>query len=221
MKLVLSIVFVMLQNVLLAQLPKGFDYVKDQVPDIQLELRYAGTDNFVGRPITGYNKDVCILSTEAINAVKKVQKELRSFNLSLKIFDAYRPQRAVNHFIEWAKNVNDTLMKREYYPDVDKKNLFKEEYIATRSRHSSGSTLDVTIIDLKTGNELDMGTPYDFFGPQSWVHYMRLTTQQKANRLLLHAVMTKHGFRPYPQEWWHFTLREEPFKNQYFDFPVE
>ena len=221
MKLTLTFVCILIQSSLLAQLPKGFEYVKDQVPDIQLELRYAGPNNFVGKPITGYNKEVCILSTQATKALKKVQKELRSFNLSLKIFDAYRPQQAVDHFIEWAKNVNDTIMKGEYYPDVEKKNLFKEEYIATRSRHSSGSTLDVTLIDIKTGNELDMGTPYDFFGPQSWIHYMRLTTQQKANRLLLQTIMTKHGFRPYPQEWWHFTLRGEPFKNQYFDFPVE
>ena len=221
MRLKFILLFILFQQVLFAQLPKGFTYVNKEIPDIKLELRYAGTNNFVGKPIAGYNKEVCILSTQATNALKKVQKELMSFNLSLKIFDAYRPQRAVNHFIEWAKNVNDTIMKQEYYPDVDKENLFKEEYIATRSRHSSGSTVDLTLVDLKTRKELDMGTPYDYFGPQSWIHFMRLTTQQKANRLLLQTVMAKHGFRPYPQEWWHFTLRGEPFKNQYFDFPVE
>lgn len=221
MRLTLAIVFIMVQQSLIAQIPKGFAYVKKEIPDIQVELRYFGNNNFVGKPIIGYNKDVCILSMQATNALKKVQEELATFNLSLKIFDAYRPQRAVNHFIDWAKNLNDTIMKQQFYPEVDKKNLFKDEYIATRSRHSSGSTVDVTLVDKKTGVELDMGTPYDFFGPQSWVYFMRLSTQQKANRLLLQSIMSKHGFRHYPQEWWHFTLRGEPFKNQYFDFPIE
>ena len=206
---------------MLAQLPNGFVYVKDQIPDIQVELRYCWDNNFVGEPIDGYYNDVCILTSQATKALKNVQEELKTKQLSLKIFDAYRPQRAVNHFWAWAKNVNDTLKKEEYYPNVDKKNLFKEQYIATRSRHSSGSTLDVTLVDLKTGEELDMGTPYDFFGPQSWIYYNDLTDKQKANRILLQTVMKKHGFRQYPQEWWHFTLRGEPFLGQYFDFPVE
>ncbi len=221
MKLKLNILFVLITNLLFAQLPKGFVYVEKKIPDIKTELRYFTNNNFIGQKITGYNKDVCILSSQATNALKKVQDELKSFNLSIKIFDAYRPQRAVNHFIKWARALNDTVKKHEYYPDVDKKDLFKDQYIATRSRHSSGSTLDVTLVDLDTGEELDMGTPYDYFGPQSWIHFIRLTTQQKANRLLLQTVMTKHGFRPYPWEWWHFTLRGEPFKDQHFDFPVE
>ncbi len=211
----------MVSQLLYAQLPDGFVYVKQQIPGIQTELRYFSGDNFIGSPINGYNKDVCVLSTQATRALKKVQIELNSFNLSLKIYDAYRPQRAVNHFIVWAKDLNDTIKKQEYYPNVDKKDLFKDQYIATKSRHSSGSTLDVTLVDMNTGEDLDMGTPYDYFGPQSWIHFMRLTTQQKANRLLLQSIMTKHGFRPYPWEWWHFTLRSEPFKDQHFDFPVE
>ena len=211
----------LVNQLLLAQLPDGFVYVKQQIPSIQSELRYFSGNNFIGKPIKGYNKDVCILSTQATRALKKVQKELISFNLSLKIYDAYRPQRAVNHFIAWARDLNDTIKKQEYYPEVDKKDLFKDQYIATKSRHSSGSTLDVTLVDMNTGDELNMGTPYDYFGPQSWIHFMRLTTQQKANRLLLQSIMTKHGFRPYPWEWWHFTLRGEPFKDQHFDFPVE
>ena len=221
MKLKLTLLFVLTANLIFAQLPEGFVYVKKEIPDIQIELRYFTNNNFVGKPIDGYNKYVCILSKQATNALKKIQKELGSFNLSLKIYDAYRPQRAVNHFIAWAKNINDTLQKQEYYPEVAKKDLFKDQYISSKSRHSSGSTLDVTLVDMKTGEELDMGTPYDYFGPQSWIHYMRLTTQQKANRMLLQNIMLKHGFRQYPQEWWHFTLRGEPFKNQYFDFPIE
>ena len=221
MKLKLSILFTLVVNLLFAQLPKGFVYVKQQIPDIKTELRYYSTNNFVGQKINGYNKNVCILSSQATNALKKVQDELKTFNLSIKIYDAYRPQRAVNHFIAWAKNLNDTINKQQFYPDVDKKDLFKDQYIASKSRHSSGSTLDVTLVDLDTGEELDMGTPYDYFGPQSWIHYIRLTTQQKANRLLLQSIMTKHGFRPYQWEWWHFTLRGEPFRDQHFDFPVE
>ena len=221
MKLKLVVSFFLISNLMFAQLPDGFVYVKQEIPDLQLELRYCWDNNFVGKPIDGYYNAVCILTSQATNALKKAQEELKTQQLSLKIFDAYRPQRAVNHFWAWAKNVNDTLMKQEYYPDVEKKNLFKDQYISTRSRHSSGSTLDVTLVDLKTGKELDMGTPYDFFGPQSWIYYNRLTDQQKANRLLLQSMMKKHGFRQYPQEWWHFTLRGEPFANQYFDFPVE
>lgn len=218
-KIVFGLLFI--NQLLFAQLPKGFVYVKSRIPDIKTELRYFTNNNFVGQKIDGYNKDVCILSTQATKALKKVQDELKTFNLSLKVFDAYRPQRAVNHFIAWAKDLNDTINKQDYYPDVDKKDLFKDQYIASKSRHSSGSTLDVTLVDLETGEELDMGTPYDFFGPQSWIHYIRLTTQQKANRLLLQSIMTKHGFRFYPWEWWHFTLRGEPFKDQHYDFPVE
>lgn len=205
----------------IAQLPDGFVYVDDLIPDVQIEIRYCLNNNFVGSPIDGYNAEVCILSKQATLALKKVQDELRKQNLTLKVFDAYRPQRAVNHFSKWAKRVNDTLMKRQFYPEVDKRNLFKEGYIASRSRHSSGSTLDLTIVDLKSGKALDMGTPYDYFGRASWFLNDNLTETQRSNRLLLHNVMKKHGFRHYPQEWWHFTLQGEPFKDQYFDFLVE
>jgi len=221
MRFRLFFISLLLTNNLFAQLPDGFVYVKQKIPDIKTELRYFTDNNFVGKPIKGYNKNVCILSTQATNALIKVQDELKTFNLSLKIYDAYRPQRAVNHFIAWAKDLNDTINKQEYYPEVDKKDLFKDQYIATKSRHSSGSTIDVTLVDIETDKELDMGTPYDYFGPQSWIHFMRLTTQQRANRLLLQSIMMKHGFRPYPWEWWHFTLRGEPFKDLHYDFPVE
>ena len=221
MKIKFAILVLFINLSAFAQLPKGFVYVDDVISDIQIELRYCLNNNFIGEPVDGYNGEVCILSLQAANALKNVQDELRKQNLSLKIFDAYRPQRAVNHFMKWARNVNDTLMKNQFYPAVDKRNLFKEGYIASRSRHSSGSTLDLTIVDLKTGEELDMGTPYDYFGKESWLLHDDLTPAQKENRMQLHNIMKKHGFRHYPQEWWHFTLRGEPFKNQYFDFPVE
>lgn len=221
MKLKCIFLFAFINLSAFAQLPRGFVYVEDVIPDIQIELRYCLNNNFVGQPIDGYNAEVCILSNQAALALKKVQDELKKQNLTLKVYDAYRPQRAVNHFSKWAKRVNDTLMKQKFYPDVDKRNLFKEGYIASRSRHSSGSTLDLTIVDLKTGRALDMGTPYDYFGKASWFLHDNLTETQKSNRMLLHNMMTKHGFRHYPQEWWHFTLQGEPFKDQYFDFLVE
>ncbi|MBU2939477.1 M15 family metallopeptidase [Lacinutrix sp. C3R15] len=221
MKIKVVFLLFLLQWSAFAQLPEGFVYVDDVIPDIQLELRYCLHNNFVGEPVAGYRAEVCILTTQAANALKKVQEALKKDSLSLKVFDAYRPQQAVNYFAEWAKNVNDTLMKQQYYPEVDKRNLFRDGYIASRSRHSSGSTIDLTIVDLKTGKELDMGTPYDYFGKASWYLYDGLTKKQKENRALLHNVMSTNGFRHYPKEWWHFTLRGEPYKNQYFNFPVE
>ncbi|MBC8757517.1 M15 family metallopeptidase [Kordia sp. YSTF-M3] len=204
-----------------SQLPEGFVYVKDQIPSIELEMRYFGTNNFVGAKVDGYEAETCILSLSATLALQKVQADLKKENLGIKIFDAYRPQRAVDHFQRWARNLKDTLTKQQFYPNVAKKDLFKLEYIATKSRHSSGSTVDVTIIDLSTKKELDMGSSYDFFGKISWVSYQDLTKIQLQNRALLQRLMLKHGFRNYPQEWWHFTLRGEPYKNQYFDFPVK
>jgi len=204
-----------------AQLPEEFVYIKDEIPTIKIELRYFSENNFVGTVIDGYKSGSPILTKEATAILKKVQNILRKQQLSLKIYDGYRPQRAVNHFWKWAKNTNDTIIKSYYYPNVAKKDLFKEEYIATRSRHSSGSTIDVTLVDLNTNQELDMGTPYDFFGPESWVNFDGITELQKENRMLLKTVMNNFGFVSYPKEWWHFTLYNEPYKNQYFDFVVD
>ena len=204
-----------------AQLPEGFVYVTDVIPDIKIELRYITSNNFVGKPIEGYVATKLILTLNATQSLKKVQDELEAKGYCLKVYDAYRPQRAVNHFMRWAKDLNDTINKQRFYPDVKKQDLFKEEYIATRSGHSRGSTLDITILNNATNEELDMGSPYDFFGEVSWVNYQDITAQQKANRELLQTVMIKHGFRNYPKEWWHFTLQNEPFPDTYFDFVVE
>ncbi len=206
---------------LYAQLPKGFVYVKDEIPTIQIELRYFSDNNFIGKPINGYLANKLILSSKATKSLKLIQKELNKQGLALKVFDAYRPQQAVDHFATWATKLDDTLMKQHYYPNVEKKNLFEEGYIAFKSGHTRGSTLDITLIDLKTGQELDMGSPYDFFGMQSWVAYKNITKKQIQNRQQLQAVMLKHGFKNYPQEWWHFTLKDEPFPDTYFDFEVK
>lgn len=205
----------------MAQMPPGFVYLDEAIPSIQLELRYATEDNFVGRRIDGYVRPRAILSAEAAHALRNVQHELAGFGLGLKVFDAYRPQRAVDDFLRWAADAEDTKKKAEYYPDVDKPELFKQGYLAERSGHSRGSTVDLTVIALDSKQELDMGGRYDYFGPASWPTSTVPAASQRANRMLLQTLMLKHGFTPYPQEWWHFTLKDEPYPDRYFDFVVE
>jgi D-alanyl-D-alanine dipeptidase len=208
---------------LAGDLPDGFVYLQDVIPGITLEIRYYTADNFVGRRIRGYESPVCILSRKAAQALSRVQAELNAFYLGLMIYDAYRPQQAVDHFVKWAKDLTDTKMKAEYYPDVNKKDLFRDGYIAQKSSHSRGSTVDVTIVSLGADarRKLDMGTPWDFFGPRSWPGSRSVSPAQRAHRMLLQKVMTAHGFRPLKEEWWHFTLGDEPFPNQYFNFAVK
>jgi D-alanyl-D-alanine dipeptidase len=201
-------------------IPKGFVYIKDEIPNIQEDIRYYGENNFIGVRIDGYLSPRAILTKEATVALKKVQKELNSFGLGLKIFDSYRPQKSVDHFVRWGRDLKSIDMKAEYYPSVEKKNLFKEGYIAEKSGHSRGSTVDLTIIDLSNFTELDMGSNFDFFGKRSWVKYRYITTQQRANRMLLNTIMLRYGFKSYAQEWWHFTLRDEPYIDKYFDFDI-
>ena len=202
-------------------LPEGFVYAKSIIQDLNVDLRYYSVNNFVGDTIDGYHANTLIITKPTAEALKRVQIELQQQNLCLKVYDGYRPQRAVNHFIRWAKDLKDTTNKQQFYPDVEKRHLFRDGYIASRSGHSRGSTLDLTIVDGNTQEPLDMGSPYDFFGERSWVEYANLTEAQKQNRQLLQTVMLKHGFRNYPKEWWHFTLRGEPFPDTFFDFAVE
>ena len=204
-----------------APLPEGFSDVKKLIPDLEIDLRYAKQNNFVGQKIDGYQSEKAILSTAASRALMAVQEELIPYGLGLKFFDGYRPQRAVHHFVRWAKDVQDTLMKAQFYPNIRKSQLFKEQYIASRSGHSRGSSIDLTLIDFNTCTALDMGSPYDFFGEISHLSYKNLTAEQLANRKLLKTLMVKHGFRAYAQEWWHFTFNNEPFPNTYFDFVIE
>lgn len=203
------------------KLPNGFVYLEDVDASIQKELRYLSNNNFIGKKIDGYKNNCVIITEQAAHQLKKVQTELLKKGLSLKVFDAYRPQEAVNHFVKWAKVLSDTLMKQEYYPKVPKSQLFNQGYIASKSGHTRGSTVDLTIIDAKTGKELDMGSPYDFFGVQSHPLHSNLSKEQKDNRMLLRKVMLENNFKPYENEWWHFTLRNEPFRNTYFNFSVE
>lgn len=201
--------------------PEDFIYLKDIIPTVQQDIRYYGDNNFIGRPINGYKKPVCLLTAAAANALRKVQAALNKQNLGLLVFDCYRPQMAVDDFIRWSQNPDDQKMKLSYYPHVDKANLFKLNYIAYRSGHTRGSTVDLTIIDRRNNQALDMGTSYDFMDPASHPDYRNITQKQFANRMLLQTLMQKFGFKPITTEWWHFTLRNEPYPNSYFNFCVE
>ena len=203
-------------------LPDGFVYVDEAIPEIVVELKYTTDDNFVGQPIDGYRHEHAILSAPAATALAEVQATLQPFGLGLKVFDAYRPQRAVDHFVRWGQDLDDQRTKSDFYPDVAKEDLFEEGYIAARSGHSRGSTVDLTIVyrDVSgAAHELDMGSSYDFFGPISWPDSPSVTARQRANRALLQQVMITHGFTYYAREWWHFTLADEPYADTYFDFP--
>ena len=201
-------------------LPEGFVLVGEAIPDALLDIRYYTTYNFVGARIDGYEQPVAVLSKEAADALRLVSDDMKALGFRLVIYDAYRPQRAVDHFARWAEDIADDRMKSVFYPDVDKADLFEKGFIARRSGHSRGSTVDLTLLDEATGALVDMGGPFDFFGELSHPDYAGVTAQQHANRMLLQSAMVKRGFRPLSTEWWHFTLVDEPHKDTYFDFPV-
>src|SRR5690606_6954751 len=202
-------------------LPKGFVYLTDFIPHIAVDMKYFTNHNFVGRPIDGYKSNKIILTERATLAIQKIEKELNKEGLGLKVFDAYRPQTAVNHFKRWAKDIKATLMRQEFYPRVDKRDRFKKGCIASKPGHSRGSTIELPIIDLKTKKELDMGVAFDFFGEESGHDYTKLSNTQKQNRIKLKKIMEKYGFRAYSKEWWHYTYNDEPFKDKYFDFHIK
>lgn len=197
-----------------------FVLLSDAVPDAILEIRYYSTYNFVGDRIDGYEEPCALLTKEAAAKLKEVSDELVSKGYRLKIFDAYRPQKAVTHFMNWAKDINDTRMKKYFYPELDKSVLFDQGYIAEKSGHSRGSTVDLTLFDMTTEKEVDMGGTFDYFGQLSHPDYKQITAQQYENRMILRNAMLAHGFKPLDEEWWHFTLENEPYPDTYFTFPV-
>ena len=216
--------FTTLSNETVNEPPSKEDFVdlKELMPNLRSDMRYYSSNNFVGEPIDGYNQPKLLLTKEAAYALKKVQDELERLGFGLLIYDAYRPQRATDHFVRWSQDETDEAMKSQYYPNVDKKDLFAKGYISIKSGHSRGSTVDVTIVSLKTKQILNMGSPYDLFDEVSAVdHTATISKNQHALRLLLKRRMEKHGWQSYPQEWWHFTLKDEPFPDTYFDFPIE
>ncbi|MFW6083871.1 MAG: M15 family metallopeptidase [Gemmatimonadota bacterium] len=212
-----------------AQRPADPDLVDvtELEPSIRTEIKYAGSDNFVGSPVDGYEAAKCLLARPAAEALASVQRSLARDGFGLLVYDCYRPQRAVEHFVRWARDTTDLRTKAAHYPNVDKTRLFEEGYIAERSGHSRASTVDLTLVRLPPGEArigaepLDMGTPYDFFDPRSHTESPDVTESQLANRLRLRDAMRAAGFRNYPAEWWHYTLEDEPFPETYFDVVVE
>jgi zinc D-Ala-D-Ala dipeptidase len=207
------------QATLAQERPAAFVDAASVVPGLTADIRYAGSHNFVGRPIDGYEAPRCLVTQAAADALAAVARDLAPRRLHIKVFDCYRPTRAVANFVRWAHDLGDTAGKAEFYPDVDKRTLFRDGYIASQSGHSRGSTMDLTLAQAD-GHELDMGTPFDFFSPKSWPADPSIGAGAHANRMLLATAMSRRGFRSYDKEWWHFTLRNEPFPDTYFDFPV-
>jgi zinc D-Ala-D-Ala dipeptidase len=202
------------------QRPEAFVDAATVASGLVVEARYATAHNFVGVPIDGYDKPLCYLTKPAAAALAQVVADLEARGLTLKVYDCYRPARAVAHFVRWARNLGDMKMKAEFYPNVDKSTLFRDGYIAAQSGHSRGSTMDLTLATRSDGKALDMGTPFDFFSPHSWPSDRSIGAEAQRNRATLAHAMGKRGFRPYDKEWWHFTLRHEPYPRSYFDFPV-
>ena len=200
--------------------PSGFVVLGEFIPDIIQEIRYYSTYNFVGERIDGYEMPCALMTREAAEALKKVSDDVMKMGYRLKIYDAYRPQKAVDHFVRWAKDTRDVRMKKYFYPEIGKERLFPEDYIMEKSGHSRGSTVDLTLFDMKTGKEVDMGGTFDYFGELSHPDYKKITKQQYKNRMILRDAMVKHGFKPLYSEWWHFTLKDEPYPDTYFTFPV-
>jgi D-alanyl-D-alanine dipeptidase len=199
--------------------PEAFVDAETIAPGLVREMRYATAHNFVGVPIDGYERPICYLTRPAATALAAVSRDLAPRGLALKVYDCYRPARAVAHFVRWARRLGDVSQKAEFYPQVDKSTLFRDGYIASHSGHSRGSTVDITLVRTD-GRAVDMGTPFDFFSPRTWPSDRTVSAEAQRNRAALAQAMGRRGFRPYDKEWWHFTLRNEPFPRTYFDFPV-
>ena len=200
--------------------PSGFVLLSDHVPQIVQEIRYFSTYNFIGERIDGYEEPCALLTKEAARALKSVSNEMIVMGYRLKVFDAYRPACAVRHFVLWGIEDQDIRMKPYFYPDLEKQSLFIEGYIAKNSSHSRGSAVDLTLLDMRTGKEVDMGSPFDLFSEVSHPDYRGITQEQYENRMLLQKVMVRNGFLPLSCEWWHFSLKDEPYPDTYFEFPV-
>ena len=200
--------------------PSGFVVLAEYIPHIIQEIRYYSTYNFIGERIDGYEEPVALLTKEAARALKGVSNEMFVQGYRLKVFDAYRPACAVKHFVLWGLEDQDIRMKPYFYPDLEKTELFEKGYIAKMSGHSRGSTIDLTLLDMKTGKEVDMGGPFDFFSALSHPDFRGITDEQFENRMMLQRVMVRNGFKPLDCEWWHFTLENEPYPETYFNFPV-
>ena len=201
-------------------LEAGFVYLNDIDDSIVVNLKYYSSENFTGQFVEGYHSNNAILTKESALALSNAQDDFNKLGYSLILYDAYRPQRAVNFFVQWSKNLNDTINKRVYYPNIKKSELFELGYIAYKSGHSRGSTVDVSLVEISTNKLLDMGTVFDYFGVESHTFFDDISEKQKSNRLILYEIMSNNGFKNYSKEWWHFTLKNEPYQ-KYFDFLIK
>ena len=200
--------------------PSGFVALGEFIPSIVQEIRYYSTYNFIGDRIDGYEEPCALLTKEAARALKLAAGEMMVQGYRLKVFDAYRPACAVKHFVLWGIEDQDIRMKPYFYPEISKQDTFALGYIAKQSSHSRGSAIDLTLLDMKSGKEVDMGGPFDYFGELSHPDYRGITDEQYENRMMLQRTMVRNGFAPYECEWWHFMLEKEPFPDDYFNFPV-
>ena len=199
----------------------GFVSIGEAIPDVLLDIRYYSSFNFIGERIDGYEEPVALVTREAAQALKAASNEAMELGYRLKVFDAYRPQKAVDRFVRWARDPEDIRMKRYFYPDLNKEDLIPQGYIAEHSGHSRGSTVDLTLFDMATQQDVDMGGSFDFFSELSHSDYAGVNEAQYRNRMLLQGLMMRHGFRPLKEEWWHFTLEDEPWPDTYFTFPAQ
>lgn len=211
-------ILILFSTISFSQSNNRFVDLKEYIPNIIIDLKYASNDNFTGGVVNGYESPKCLLTHEAARSLKNIQNILIKSGYSLKIYDAYRPQRSVDYFMNWSKNKSDTINKSSFYPNISKSILFKLGYIAENSSHSRGSTVDITLVEISSGKEIDMGSPYDFFGLESSHDFENISITQKNNRKFLLDIMTNNGFSPYSKEWWHYTFVNEPFPTTYFDF---
>lgn len=207
------------RKIIMSDDSSDFVMVADVVPGVILDIRYYSADNFIGERIDGYDEPVALLTKEAALALKNASEEIEKRGFRFKIFDAYRPQMAVDHFVRWAQDPDDVRMKKIFYPDVSKQDLFPLGFIAEHSGHSRGSTIDLTLYDIANEEDLDMGGIFDFFGEISHSDYTDLSPEQLNNRKYLREVMVRNGFAPLREEWWHYTLQDEPYPHTYFSFP--
>ena len=216
----MTILFVFNFFFLSNNLEDGFVYLKDIDDSIIVDLKYYSTKNFTGKYVSGYYSNNAILTIESALALANAQDDFNKLGYSLILYDSYRPQLAVDFFVEWSKDLLDTVVKQKYYPNIKKSELFKLGYIALKSGHSRGSTVDVSLIEISTNTLLDMGTDFDYFGIESHTFFNDISENQKSNRMILYKIMTDNGFKNYSKEWWHFTLENEPFQ-KYFNFLIQ
>ena len=219
MRILITLLFLFYSAFFNNNLEDGFVYLKDIDNSIIVDLKYYSTENFTGQYVDGYYSNNAILTKESAVALSNAQDDFNKLGYSLILYDAYRPQTAVDFFVQWSKKLNDTIYKGIYYPNIKKSELFELGYIAYKSGHSRGSTVDVSLIEISTNKELDMGTIFDYFGVESHTFFNDISEKQKSNRLILYKIMSNNGFKNYSKEWWHFTLENEPFQ-KYFDFLV-